>query len=344
MKKWIILILAMLCVVNVYATDNVAVTAGTGTTIAAEDVSGVKYQKVKLIDATASSTTPTGVAASPLQVSLANTGTNGTAVAVSVATIPSHAVTNAGTFATQATLQAGTAEIGKLAAGTAEIGNVKNSGTFATQATLQAGTAEVGKLAAGTAEIGNVKNSGTFAVQAAQSTASNLKTEAHLYDSSTNGIGSTSNALDINIKSGNPTTITATQGTDTNFKTAASCYQGGSAVSATNPLYTQIIQPDKTIVAAYTASQTGGTVLTPTSGKKAIITDITISASGAGTIVLFDNTDSASTEITPVLTFAANGGYVYNGRPITSAAANNVIKYTSGSGSAGSVLLHYYEI
>ena len=53
-----------------------------------------------------------------------------------------------------------------LLAGTAEIGNVKNAGTFATQATLQAGTAEVGKLAAGVAEIGNVKNSGTFAVQA----------------------------------------------------------------------------------------------------------------------------------------------------------------------------------
>ena len=63
------------------------------------------------------------------------------------------------------TLLAGTAEFGKLAAGVAEIGNVKNSGTFATQATLQAGTAEIGKLAAGVAEIGNVKNSGTFAVQ-----------------------------------------------------------------------------------------------------------------------------------------------------------------------------------
>lgn len=94
-------------------------------------------------------------------------------------------------------LLAGTAEFGKLAAGTAEIGSVKwagtappigagteaaalrvtvatdstgtltvdNAGTFATQATLQAGTAEIGKLAAGTAEIGNVKNAGTFVVQ-----------------------------------------------------------------------------------------------------------------------------------------------------------------------------------
>lgn len=55
---------------------NVLVTPGSGDTIAAEDISSVKYQKVKLIDATASSTTGTGIAANPLQVSLANTGAN----------------------------------------------------------------------------------------------------------------------------------------------------------------------------------------------------------------------------------------------------------------------------
>lgn len=35
--------------------DNVAITAGTGTTIATDDVSGVQYQKVKLVDGTADS-------------------------------------------------------------------------------------------------------------------------------------------------------------------------------------------------------------------------------------------------------------------------------------------------
>ena len=48
----------------------------------------------------------------------------GTEFQVDVITMPSTAVTNAGTFATQATLQAGTAEIGKLAAGTATVGEV----------------------------------------------------------------------------------------------------------------------------------------------------------------------------------------------------------------------------
>jgi hypothetical protein len=38
-------------------TDNVAVTAGSGTTLATDDVSGVHYQKIKQFDGTADSTT-----------------------------------------------------------------------------------------------------------------------------------------------------------------------------------------------------------------------------------------------------------------------------------------------
>lgn len=67
-------------------------------------------------------------------------------------------VVNAGTFAVQSTLQAGTAEFGKLAAGVAEIGNVKNSGTFVTQNTAQASTNTqemVGDVAHDAAAAGN---------------------------------------------------------------------------------------------------------------------------------------------------------------------------------------------
>ena len=55
---------------------NVNVTEGTGKSVATETISTVEYQKVKLVDATASSTAGTGVAANPLQVSLANSATN----------------------------------------------------------------------------------------------------------------------------------------------------------------------------------------------------------------------------------------------------------------------------
>lgn len=62
--------------------NNVNITPGTGDVVAAEDISSTKYQLVKLVDATAASTTRTGVAANPLQVSLANTAANSTAVKV----------------------------------------------------------------------------------------------------------------------------------------------------------------------------------------------------------------------------------------------------------------------
>jgi len=63
-------------------------------------------------------------------------------------------------------LLAGTAEIGKLAAGVAEIGNVKNSGTFATQATLTAETTKViGTINVAAAQTIATTNAGTFAVQ-----------------------------------------------------------------------------------------------------------------------------------------------------------------------------------
>jgi len=49
--------------------DNVAITAGSGTTIATDDVSGVQFQKVKLVDGTAdSSAVITGDTANGLDV------------------------------------------------------------------------------------------------------------------------------------------------------------------------------------------------------------------------------------------------------------------------------------
>lgn len=102
-------------------------------------------------------------------------GLGGAAIPVSIASLPSAAVTNAGVFAVQFTsgsfsnpfytLSTNTA----LGAGTAEIGNVKNSGTFAVQAaaTLAAETTKViGTINVAAAQTIAVTNAGTFAVQA----------------------------------------------------------------------------------------------------------------------------------------------------------------------------------
>lgn len=129
--------------------DDIALNAGdsAGATVATDEIGGIHYQWAKL--AFGPDNTATKVTASVgLPVDLKASVT---------LTVNAHAVTNAGTFAVQSTLQAGTAEIGKLAAGVAEIGNVKNSGTFAVQSTLQAGTAAFGKLAANSGvDIGDV--------------------------------------------------------------------------------------------------------------------------------------------------------------------------------------------
>lgn len=100
------------------------------------------------------STTGGGTEAAALRITVASDSTGVLSVDDNGGALT---VDNGGTFATQATLQAGTAEVGKLAAGVAEIGNVKNSGTFAVQSTLQTGSNAIGKLAANSGvDIGDV--------------------------------------------------------------------------------------------------------------------------------------------------------------------------------------------
>ena len=60
--------------------------------------------------------------------------------------------------------------------------------------------------------------------------------KTQVVDGTGNVIGSTSNALDVNIKSGSLTTTEVTQDTATSLKTQAEVYQGGAAVAVGNPL------------------------------------------------------------------------------------------------------------
>lgn len=122
--------------------DNVPITAGTGTNIATDDVSGVHYQYVKLVDGTADSSAKIGgdatngldvdvtrlpalvagtanigdvdvltVPADPFGANADAASATGSisaklrfiaATGIPVTSVPSHAVTNAGTFAVQA--------------------------------------------------------------------------------------------------------------------------------------------------------------------------------------------------------------------------------------------------
>lgn len=100
--------------------DNVEVTAGSGTTIAADDIGGVLHQRVKISQGADGSATDVSSAA-PLQVTVANTGANATPIVVDLGanndvTVTSGTITtvtsvtdiantvtvdNAGTFAVQ---------------------------------------------------------------------------------------------------------------------------------------------------------------------------------------------------------------------------------------------------
>ncbi len=96
--------------------------------------------------------------------------------------------------------------------------------------------------------------------------------------------------------------------------------------------------------ATFSASQTNQALWTPASGKKFRIYDISVSCSAAGSITLFDNTNSAANLVTPTISCSANGGMVMDlTKSFLSSAVNNVLKYTTGSGSAGSVVVHGCE-
>ena len=93
----------------------------------------------------------------------------------------------------------------------------------------------------------------------------------------------------------------------------------------------------------FAASATAQAIWTPASGKKFVITDIIISCSAAGTITVFDSTDSTANRVVKGY-FSANGGidHPYS-KAFVSAAADNILKYTTGTGIAGSLTIWGYE-
>lgn len=95
--------------------DNTTLNLGSGgDVIATDDISGVKYQRVKVSVGADGSAADASLTA-PLPVRLSDGSAAISTLPVSLASVPSHAVTNAGTFAVQVT---------SIAAGTNNIGDV----------------------------------------------------------------------------------------------------------------------------------------------------------------------------------------------------------------------------
>ena len=95
----------------------------------------------------------------------------------------------------------------------------------------------------------------------------------------------------------------------------------------------------------YTASQTAQTIWDPTGGTSFVITSITISASSAGAVTIFDNTDAAGNYVFDG-TLGTYGGWSHEFSAMhwKSAAADNILKYTTGAGAAGTICVTGYEL
>lgn len=149
--------------------ENVAITPGSGDVVGADDISSVKYQRVKIIQGADGVNDGDVSSSAPLQVTLANTGANATAVVVdgSASTQPISGTVTA-TSGTAANLKAevtGATAGSGTATGAIRVELPTNgTGTIATVGAvtaisnaLPAGTNAIGKLAANSGvDIGDV--------------------------------------------------------------------------------------------------------------------------------------------------------------------------------------------
>jgi hypothetical protein len=91
--------------------------------------------------------------------------------------------------------------------------------------------------------------------------------------------------------------------------------------------------------------ETGAAVYTPNSGKKFVLTDLTITTTASGVITVYDNTDDITHRIEKLFSATYGQGGIWNyTMPYQSTAANNVLKITTVSGCYGSIKGHVYEI
>ena len=362
--------------------DNVAITAGAGTTIAADEVSDgtlgtVKVQYVKIMDGTLDSTT---------KISPATSGNQATQIA-SLSSIDGK-ITACNTGAVVVSSGAITATL----ANSAKVDCNSSVVTLANSAKVDCNGSNVAVTSAPVTHV-IIDSGNPTTITATQGTGTNLHTvvdsgavTATLANSAkvdcNSSVVTLANSAKVDCNSSNVTiaggsiantTFAATQGTATNLKAQAEAYQGGTAVGTGNPLQVSLANTGansskllvtadaitgtvtntealltvaaKTIKVALTASQTGATVVTPTNGKTAYITDIVISATGAGTVYLYDTTDDSTHGVGPILSMSINGGWSSNFRkPYVCQSTSAVLKYTSGSGFAGSLWANYYEV
>lgn len=94
----------------------------------------------------------------------------------------------------------------------------------------------------------------------------------------------------------------------------------------------------------FSPDQTAETIWDPTSGLSWVMTDYDLSFKDAGVLTVFDETDDLDGRVFKFYG-AANGGAVHAySKHRQSAAADNVLKYTTDSTCSGTLTIWGYEL
>lgn len=245
--------------------DNVAITAGTGTTIATDDAGGAQYQKVKLVDGTADSTTVIPGGANGLKVDLTSTGANTNKILVTP-DLPTGAATSAKQLADGHNVVVASGTVTAVTSITNAVA-VTNAGitTIAAAVSTEMQCDIVGALPAGTALLGKV------------------------------GIDqSTANANEVVLKTGSTTAVTS--GTAANCKveatvaaaqTIAVTNAGTFVVQENGAALTALQLIDNAISGAgFNITQVNGEAIDVGAGTEAAAIRVTLPTDGTGVVKL----------------------------------------------------------
>ncbi len=120
----------------------------------------------------------------------------------------------------------------------------------------------------------------------------------------------------------------------------------GTAYSEAAPVPVSISSKNRTRVtktATLSASQTGTAIWTPTSGKAVVITKIILAITVAGPLTLFGGTNSEANLVLDGTQATGNRDIGFADFPWKATAINDVLKWTTGTGTVGVITIHGYE-
>lgn len=361
------------------AYSSVAITQGSGTSIAVDTVGGLDLQVVKLDVGVSGSSTPlvlTGNGGLPVDILhsatlVVNNPTAGN-LKVDASGVAVPVTDNSGSFTVDAPV--GTPVFVRLSDGSAAITTLPVSGgVTATQGTAAAlagywpiaitdGTSIVGISTVSAVKALKVDVVQTVGIGALAdlTTLGSVDAIGGLYnDSPSDPTSGQLAAIRITQKRGLHVNLRAAAGTEigtsgapirtdptgTTKQPTNLFDNAGNAYTDANPLSIQIAQNRTRVThsATLSASQTGTTIWTPSSGKRIFITKVILAITVTGTLTMFSQSNSEANLLLDGTQATGNREIDFSAAPWVATATNDILKWTTGTGTVGVVTLHGYE-